>query len=116
MKTKNFTMPLLAFILAVMLCMTNCVTALAADDFHVGPHANQSEAQVSDEKDTTTNKDNGISTNFFMYIESDKITHSTVPDMGDEGMDPVHLLLITFCVGICYLGCSAYAKDKEERT
>lgn len=104
MKFRKFYAILLGFVFTAALNLT----PVYAEEQHPMQHGTSSGAAVSEEVDTTTNADDDMSTEIFMYIPPDPKVKD-VPKMGDAGLDVNVLCLFTLGVGVAYLGCRYYA-------
>lgn len=110
--TKLFAM----VAMATMLC---AMPAYAAEP-HTGNHGTESSASVSDDstaygRDTATNQDSSMGTNFYIYLPPDpsQNTSTDVPKMGDTGINQGYLLLATVAFGGLFLGSNAVANHCE---
>lgn len=102
-----------AALLAVVLVFSMCSVVAFAEELPV-EIPSPDKATVSDEKETATNTNPDMGTQFYMYIPPDTVAND-YPQMGDEGL-PVGMFLAGAVVsGMTYLGLSAYA-NKEKKS
>ena len=78
--------------------------------------ADKNDATVSDELDESSNTDDTISTEFYMYLEPDPFIHDS-PNTGDIGLSTNELVVIAICVGFAFIVChrAAYSKDDRKK-